>query len=579
MRWTSLILALALLVAGQARLAAAQVDGPGSTTAPALASAPVETPPANAPGTTPVWRHVHLTNGEVDVELTSYRGALVRMALVHEHTLKLPPWRSAAVATPPGPQPVLDAFNPVADMNNFVAGLDLPIDPTTEGAWAWTPEGQTAGTFRKTYHGLAYGIRYTLDAVRPEVHVELTVENLRAAAADLRLALRPLDGIHQDDPVVEAAFLKYVAHGGGTNGTMTTWSLPTVQPATVPKIDSLDYLALKSRFFAAWWTPGAAGPLLVKGATRQALPYTLGASVLPYQRDSPAGAEHQAMLAVDLPADDQAAWSVPPGAQLSLSWSIAVSCMTKDELAKLRPDEQELEYTDSFYRFFKSIANIMTWALRLIAKVVHSNGVAVILLTFLLKLLLHRFTHKQYESTARMQKLQPELRALQDQYRNDKQTLAVKQMELWKKHGVNPLGGCLPVLVQIPVFMALYQSFYHAADMRGQPFLWIRDLTLPDQLLYLHFSMPSFVFNGTPATINPLPIAYIVVTIWMSMLQKPPSMGDPQQEQTMKMMRWLPAFFGVIFYNMPAGLVLYFTVQALLSAIEIKIIKRRLGLS
>ena len=168
----------------------------------------------------------------------------------------------------------------------------------------------------------------------------------------------------------------------------------------------------------------------------------------------------------------------------------------------------------------------------------------------------------------------PELKYLQEQYKGDRQKMATKQMELWKKHGVNPLGGCLPVLIQIPIFMALYQSFCHSADLRGQSFLWIRDLTLPDQVMAL-FSIPGFGL----ITVNPLPILYIVVTIWMSMLQKPPTGGDPQQEQMFKMMRWLPVVFGLIFYNMPAGLVLYFTVQAVLSTIEMKLVKRRLGMA
>jgi YidC/Oxa1 family membrane protein insertase len=108
--------------------------------------------------------------------------------------------------------------------------------------------------------------------------------------------------------------------------------------------------------------------------------------------------------------------------------------------------------------------------------------------------------------------------------------------------------------------------------MRGHGFLWVNDLTLPDQLI-------GWVIGGWTISINPLPLLYIAVSIWMSMMQKMPEGGDPQQAQMMKMMRWLPVVFGVIFYNFPSGLVLYFTVNAVLSTIEIKMVRKKLGMT
>jgi YidC/Oxa1 family membrane protein insertase len=111
--------------------------------------------------------------------------------------------------------------------------------------------------------------------------------------------------------------------------------------------------------------------------------------------------------------------------------------------------------------------------------------------------------------------------------------------------------------------------------MRGQGFLWIKDLTLPDAVYGWHLAW----LWGWNLTVNPLPIIYIGVTVWMSMSQKLPTGGDPAQEQTMKMMRWMPVVFGFIFYSMPSGLVLYFTANAVLSTIEIKMVKRKLGMA
>jgi YidC/Oxa1 family membrane protein insertase len=175
----------------------------------------------------------------------------------------------------------------------------------------------------------------------------------------------------------------------------------------------------------------------------------------------------------------------------------------------------------------------------------------------------------------KMQRIGPELKYIQEQYKNNKQMLAQKQMELFKKHGVNPLGGCLPLLIQIPIFIALFQAFSHSADLRGQQFLWILDLTQPDQVLGVAVSW----FPGGVISLNPLPILYIAVSVWMSLNQKPPANADPQQETMYKMMRWLPVIFGVIFYQMPSGLVLYFTVQAVISVLEMKYIKKKLGMA
>ena len=176
---------------------------------------------------------------------------------------------------------------------------------------------------------------------------------------------------------------------------------------------------------------------------------------------------------------------------------------------------------------------------------------------------------------AKMQKLGPQLKALQDRYGHDRQQAAMKQMELFKKEGVNPVGGCLPILLQMPVFIALYQAFRHSADLRGQGFLWVRDLTLPDQVLHL-FDLGGFSF-----TINPLPLLYIAVMLFISIRTKLPAGAQMNEQAVMmqKMMRWLPVVFGVIFYNMPAGLVLYFVCSAIIGSMEMAWIRKKLGMN
>jgi YidC/Oxa1 family membrane protein insertase len=275
-----------------------------------------------------------------------------------------------------------------------------------------------------------------------------------------------------------------------------------------------------------------------------------------------------AALRIDLPSALVAA-----GADATYRWNITGSSMRKDALARLTDAEQRTEFTDGYYRFFKSLAKLLAFFLNGIYLVVRNYGVALIVLTFLLKLALHRFTFKQQASMLKMQKLAPEMKALQEKYKNDRAQVGAKTMELYKKHGVNPLSGCLPMFIQMPMFMALYQVFTHAADFRGSSFLWIKDLTLEDAVWGLDYPYLHWL------TINPLALIYIGVTLWMSFQHKVPENADPQQAQMQKMMRYMPLLFGVIFYHMPAGLVLYFTVNAILSTIEIKMVKKKLGIA
>ncbi len=480
MRWFCLLLA-ALLITPSAVTAADTASATAAAVAPPTSTAAEAAP---APAAASSWQHPTVENAVARVELSTYRAAVVRMSLLGTHVLVLPKWRADALT--PGnqdqvrtdPQSVIDGYNTQFDMNNFIAGLGLPDDPGLDGTWSWMPDANSkqAGTMRLERSGLVYLVRYAMDDARPEVHVRVRVENHGAAAAQMRLNLRALDGIHVDDPVGEGPFLRYVSHVNGVDGTMSTGSFPADGVTTALAAGgTLDYFALKSRFFAAWWTPGGVS-LLENGKATQ-LNYTLAAAVHGYRVDTAQMQARnpimQAMLEIQMPAADQPAWSVPAGATFETSWSLAVACMDKNQLAALKPVERELEYTDGYYRFFKSLANIMTWALRMIAHVVRVYALAVIILTCLIKLAMHRFTAKQYASMFKIQKLQPELKYLQQQYKSDRQALQIKTMELYKKHDVSIFGGCLPMLIQIPVFTGLYQSFYHAADLRGQSFLWI----------------------------------------------------------------------------------------------------------
>lgn len=155
----------------------------------------------------------------------------------------------------------------------------------------------------------------------------------------------------------------------------------------------------------------------------------------------------------------------------------------------------------------------------------------------------------------KMQKIQPAIKELREKYKEDKQKLNTKMMELYKKEGVNPLGGCLPILVQIPVFFALYWTLDGAIELRHQSFLWAIDLTQPDTIAHI-FSIP----------INPLAILMALTMVLQQKLT--PVATDPMQA---KMMMFMPLIMLIFLYSLPSGLTLYWTVSQIISIIQLMV--------
>jgi YidC/Oxa1 family membrane protein insertase len=190
-------------------------------------------------------------------------------------------------------------------------------------------------------------------------------------------------------------------------------------------------------------------------------------------------------------------------------------------------------------------------------------GVALILITVVIKMLFWPLTQASTRSMKRMQALQPEIKKLQEKYKDDPAKQQKKMMELWREHKVNPMSGCWPMMIQLPIFFALFRMIPNAIELRGTPFLWIADLSRPDTIFYL----PSI---GWP--FNPLPLVMGVTMLWQARLT-PPSPGmDPAQQ---KIMKYMPLMFMFFLYNQPAGLTLYWTVQNLLTILQTKLTKAK----
>ncbi|MFP4085338.1 MAG: membrane protein insertase YidC [Desulfobacteraceae bacterium] len=204
------------------------------------------------------------------------------------------------------------------------------------------------------------------------------------------------------------------------------------------------------------------------------------------------------------------------------------------------------------------IAKPLLYLLRFFDQYIHNYGLSIILLTILVKILFWPLTHKSYKSMKEMQKLQPRMAKLREKYKNDKQKLNQEMMGLYKTYKVNPMGGCLPMVIQIPVFFALFRVLGGCIELRHAPFmLWINDLSAPDRLFHFPFSIP---FMSPPYGI---PVLTLLMGASMFVQQKmTPTPGDPTQA---KIMMFLPIIFTFMFINFPSGLVLYWLVNNILS--------------
>jgi YidC/Oxa1 family membrane protein insertase len=268
-----------------------------------------------------------------------------------------------------------------------------------------------------------------------------------------------------------------------------------------------------------------------------------------------------------LPADQLArlpsgAKAQEPVAQGTLVMPLTGSSSTQRFVAYFGPSDYfklakqsgplELERAvDMGWTWILPVSRLILWLLRAIDTVVHNFGVTILLLATVVRLALHPLNMSSMKSMRAMQRLQPEIERIREKYKKDPQALNTATMALYKDNGVNPAGGCLPMLLQMPLFFALYSVILNAIDLRQSPFVgWIHDLSAPDQL---------FTVAGFPIRLLPLLMAG---TGFLSQRFTP---TDPRQAPTMYMMNIV--MLG-IFYPMPSGLVLYWTVMNLLTALQ-----------
>ena len=206
---------------------------------------------------------------------------------------------------------------------------------------------------------------------------------------------------------------------------------------------------------------------------------------------------------------------------------------------------------DLGWNWITPVSRLLLQGLRVIAGVVHNYGLTILLLAFLIRLALHPMNLSSMKSMRAMQRLQPELERLRERHKNDPQALNAATIGLYREHNVNPASGCLPMLLQMPLFFALYATINNAIDLRQAPFVgWIHDLSAPDTLFML----------------GPLPVRLLpIIMTAVGFLGQVFTPTQPEQAPTMYMMNLVMLF---VFYNMPSGLVLYWTTMNLFNAVQ-----------
>lgn len=219
---------------------------------------------------------------------------------------------------------------------------------------------------------------------------------------------------------------------------------------------------------------------------------------------------------------------------------------------------------DFGWSFIRPISKGVLFALKKMHGIIPNYGYVLIVFAFIIKIIVYPLTRKSYQSMSAMQAVAPEVNALKEKYKSNPTKLNQATMELYKKRGVNPLGGCLPMLLQMPLLFALFQVFRTTIELRSEPFVWwITDLSSPDAVFYLPFKIPLY---GSHVAILP-----ILMVVSMFIQQRMMS-GPAQQPQQKTMQYFMTGFFFLMFNGFPSGLNLYYTLFNVLTIAQQKLI-------
>jgi YidC/Oxa1 family membrane protein insertase len=413
----------------------------------------------------------------------------------------------------------------VSFLGESVTGLkEAVFDAATEASLMDVAERSEALVFTWTSPDAVTMIKtYTFSPDTYEIGLEIKVRNLSSEAIDEKLTVSLKNSLKETEES------RYVFSGPAA---LIDGELKEIKIKEIAKQDKyaghIGWIACESQYFVSGIVP------------KDSKDATMRLSVTP--------AEALVTTYID------PSGPVSPGTERTYQYRIYFGPRSLEALGSVGPDLAKI--VD--FGFFDIIAKPLLHAMNFIHRFIPNFGIVIIIITILVKILFWPLSNKSYKSMSQMKKLQPKLAELRAKYKHDKKMMNQEMMNLYKLYKINPLGGCLPMIFQIPVFFAFYKMLYQAIELRHAPFfLWINDLSAPDRLLSFNFKVPLMV---PPYGI---PVLTLIMGASMFLQQKmSPPPGDPTQA---KMMMFMPIFFTFIFINFPSGLVLYWLVNNILS--------------
>lgn len=385
-------------------------------------------------------------------------------------------------------------------------------------------------------------------AEHPNVlNVAVSYTNTSAASRLLGLDTEPAyslywaPNVHSGDEANRMSHQELVWREGNENIHFPTSKLTRPADGTKSKVMlAPEWVAVKSAFFIVALKPDFEG----------ARGWTLGDP-------------HHFKVALDVPRTD-----VPAGGADTRNFQVYLGPLQGDSLAKAWPGLKTSLQFFTMFNIMDTFAKGLLYVLNgFFHNVIANYGFAIIFLTILVRGAMFPLTLKGMKSMKKMQKLAPEMEKIKAEIGDDQQELQKRMMELYKERGVNPLGGCMPMLLQMPVFIALYRVYATAFEFRGAPFLgWITDLSKPDALFTLPFAIPIPLMANGIQTFNLLPFLMGGAMVMSTKLM--PTSGPVQNPQQKMMMTLMPIFFSAICYNMASGLNLYILTSTVLGIVQ-----------
>lgn len=353
---------------------------------------------------------------------------------------------------------------------------------------------------------------------------------------------------YRDNSLVDKSVLTFDAGHIPLLGIETHPAHPTFEQA----VDKLSWLAVKNQFYTTILTPLAPTDAEPKVQSVWARRYVLSSPTVDSAGNSRLfGIE----AAIGMPAIELSAKSSTDNTTFNQSFQIYAGPTLHGRLAQLGQHQEELLK----YGFTKPVSIFLLKTMNWLDSKLGNYALAIVVLTLLIKVVLLYPQIKANDSTRRMAALGPMMTEMREKYKDDPTRAQAETLKLYREYGVNPFGGCIPALIQMPIFFGFFRMLGSAAELRNSGFLWVKDLSQPDTVGHL---------LGFP--INVLPLLWAGTMIWQMRMM--PKNGDPTQQ---KMMTFLPLIFVFFCYNFASALALYYTMQTVLSIAQLYISRRQ----